>query len=123
LIERAVPKSLLVPRASVVAEMREMRISMISGPPSYIFADYIPLETSGEMPFKRIRTLTVDEVIKESKMDSMETEAVITVVKKNGETVKDTLNSCYKLFCLTNKGLIRPALSSITRITFDSAGS
>lgn len=116
LIERSTSKSLLVPRASVIAEIR---ISNLGGAPSFFFVDYVPLETSGNLPFKRIRTLTVDNITKEPKMFSPETEAVLTVVKKNGETVTDNLNSCYTLFSLTSNEIISPALSSIIKITFE----
>ncbi len=120
LIERSVSKSMLIPRASVVAQIRVLKEH---GAPSFPFVDYIPLETSGNLPLRRIKTLAVDQVTKEPKMYSPETEATLSIVKKNGEAVIDKLKACYTLFSLTNNDIIKPALSSIIRITFDYVGS
>ena len=117
LIERSVSKSLLVPRASIVAQIRVS--SNRGGAPSFPFVDSIPLEMSGELPFRRIRTLTVDRVMKEPKMYSPDIEAALSVVKKNGETFTDRIKACYTLFSLTSSNIITPDLSSIIRIRFD----
>ena len=116
LIERKEQESLLVPQAYVQLNIGDYS-RMI---PSFYWSTELPLEANGRLSIKRIKSIELTKVIRQTGMFQPYTEVELTVEKRNGELLDDKLDSVLTLYVLTKAGLVSPAIGTIKKITFNA---
>ncbi|MPM82825.1 hypothetical protein SDC9_129887 [bioreactor metagenome] len=116
LIQRKDQPDLAVPQAFIQFGLRD---STNVVPRGYWSTD-LPLETNGKIALKRLKSITIDQVIRTPAMYQMYTEAELTIEKKNGEIIKDRLNENITMHVLTKSGLSEPLIAKMTKIIFNA---